>query len=218
MDAKALLARMAWQLYQDIRFVTEQNPTQVVDEDGAKSYNMLLTRAKKAFPTVDIVQDFEPWNARTIKYKDALLVVGQVSSVIAALVGDEAEAQTPAPRPQTQQAPAPAPQQAAPPPRQAAPPPQQQQQQPAPAPRVQQVNTNTPYPVPSQRPAPAAFTPSQQRASHADVQRQSRGVPALNDSLDMEHGEVGPNYDSELYGPNSPPKRNDDGTIPFTLD
>jgi hypothetical protein len=213
MDAKALLARMAWQLYQDIRFIAEQNPTQVMDEDGAKAFNMLLVRAKKAYPTVDIVQDFEPWNPRTIKYKDALLVIGQVSSAIGALLGDDSgelvplAATAPAPAPAAQQPrPAPAPAQSA----AQAPPPR-----PAAQPRVQQVAT--PHPVPSHRSAPPAFTPSQQRPSHAEIQRQSRGVPALNDSLDMEHGEA-PGYDSELYGPNTPPKRNDDGTIPFTLD
>lgn len=87
MDNRHLLRIMARQLYLDMRFITQQSPTQIVDDEGARTYNALLARVREAFPTVDAVRDFNDWAARTIKYKDALVVCGQLHALIAASVG-----------------------------------------------------------------------------------------------------------------------------------
>ncbi len=178
MNAKALLTSMVYQLYSDIRFVTEHNPTQVVDDDGVKVYNALLTRARQVFDDAEPIQEMENWTPRTIKYKDALLVVGQLHAMINAFSGGSVSLPAGAP--------------AAPQHPQASPQPVRQPQQGQPPQQAQ--------------PRPA---------SHAEAQRNARQHPSNNDSLDAVGNE---SYDSELYGPSKPTGRNEDGTIPFSLE
>ncbi len=94
-DTRQLLRVMARQLYMDIRFVTERNPTQVVDDEGAKTYNALLGRLRAAFPNVEALADFGDWSPRTIKYKDALIVAGQLNALIAAALAPEGQTVVP---------------------------------------------------------------------------------------------------------------------------
>lgn len=84
MDQRRLLLLMAERLYEDIKFVTSQNPTQIVDEDGTHAYNVLLAKTRKLFPASEFVAEFVEWNPRTIKYKDALVVAGQLYAMVKA--------------------------------------------------------------------------------------------------------------------------------------
>lgn len=176
MDTKVVLLHMAGRLYEDIKFVTEQNPTQIVDEDGARAYNNLVSRAKKAFTTADFFEDFNEWSPRTIKYKDALVVAGQFCALIEAMSEGQRRVQSITARAAAAPPPSPAPA--------AAP-------QAAPPPRVQ-----------AAPPAPVAQAPAAPKEPIGDQE------PA--DMTDFDH-------DEELYG-NAPLQRNEDGTIPFSLD
>lgn len=89
MDSKRLLTVMAERLYEDIKFVTQQNPVQIVDEDGARAFNALLNRARRHFPGAEPLADFSEWSPRAIKYKDALVVSGQLHAMLRALTGDQ---------------------------------------------------------------------------------------------------------------------------------
>lgn len=84
MDSKRLLVIMAERLYDDIRFVTQQSPTQIVDDDGARAYNLLLAKSRKYYPTIEFLPDFSDWMPRTIKYKDALVASGQLFALLKA--------------------------------------------------------------------------------------------------------------------------------------
>jgi len=90
-DSKRLLMHMARRLYDDIKFVAEQNPKEIVDDDGTSAYNALLFKARRHFADVENVADFPDWSARTIKYKDALVVAGQFCAMLEILCeGDQA--------------------------------------------------------------------------------------------------------------------------------
>lgn len=73
-----VLTALSEQMYRDIHFVAEQNPMQVVDDDTARMFNGLLKEVSKAFPSMIEVCPFEPMTARTLKYKDAVVVMGQL--------------------------------------------------------------------------------------------------------------------------------------------
>ncbi len=103
MDHGALLTHLAERLYRDIRFVTEQNPVQIVDDDGARAFNNLLNRVRTSFGEVDYIQDFQNWSPRTIKYKDALVVVGQLHALLQQLSGS-VSVQAPVPKQQVYEA------------------------------------------------------------------------------------------------------------------
>lgn len=196
MDERVLLLAMAERLYQDIRFVTEQSPVQIVDEDGARAYNKLLARVRAQFSNVSTMEDFQDWSPRSIKYKDALIVAGQLHAIIKALVeptrpsglssipssaGDTQVQTYPGRagiRPQTGHGTARRPSPALPP---------------SDTSRGQAYN-----PLADQTPNPAS-----ERTS-----RSSTHTPLPDRD----------SFDSDLYGSSQPPKRNDDGTIPFTLD
>lgn len=81
--AQAVLVGLARQMYEDIRFITEQNPTQVVDDDTARMFNTLLAEAQQAFRSAPLVFSFNEMSPRTLKYKDALVVVGQLYRLLA---------------------------------------------------------------------------------------------------------------------------------------
>lgn len=168
---------MAERLYEDIKFVTQQNSTQMVDEDGARAYNALLAKARRHYPQVEYVHDFPDWSARTIKYKDALVVAGQFWAMLRALTEPEPRERRPMPV---------SPHQAA-------------SHQGATPPQRDPSSTNIPGlpPPPGTTPLPVDLRPRAQR----EPARVS-GKPV----------------DEELYGSTPPPKRNNDGTIPFTLE
>jgi len=85
MNSFTILVKLAEQMYEDIKFITEANPTQVVDEDTARVYNSLLKEVRRAKPTNGIIQVFEEMSPRTLKYKDALVVVGQLYRILSLL-------------------------------------------------------------------------------------------------------------------------------------
>jgi hypothetical protein len=158
MDPKLLLAIMAQRLYEDVKFIANQNPTQIVDDDGTRTYNSLIAKARRTFAHVENIADFQDWAPRNIKYKDALLVAGQFSAMLDALTADERRI-------------------------------------------AERVSAVTAGPA-AGAPAAAANRP----AVGAPLGAKPDLDPVGNDSLD-----------SELYD-SAPPRRNNDGTIPFTLD
>jgi len=169
MDPKRLLTIMAHRLYEDIKFVAEQNPTQPVDDDGAKAYNSLVAKARKIYGGLDHMADFSDWAARTIKYKDALLVAGQFSAMLEALTAGDTRMPSRSGTSTGTSAPG--------------------------APQV------TPLGLPPRVHVPQGPPPPMPQMPQAPPQAPS------------------PPIDVELYGPAvSTPKRNDDGTIPFSLD
>ncbi len=86
MNPKMLLLHMSHRLYEDIKFVTAQNPTQIVDDDGTRAYNAVLAKTRKYINAGDFMDDFQDWTPRSIKYKDALVAVGQLHAMIQACV------------------------------------------------------------------------------------------------------------------------------------
>ena len=220
MDPKRLLTLMAERLYDDIRFVTEQNPTQIVDDDGARAYNSIITRVRKLYPYVENVADFPDWSPRTIKYKDALVVAGQLAAMLRALMEPAGPMRQGPPQgggapisSSTQGVPnlisAPtslglAAQTSVP---------------------VGQVNAGS---VPIPRPATQNISPSTQGYPRPQMPQQVQNVPPSSQGMmpppppprhQHEPVPVPANpHDPELYGPNRPPRRNDDGTIPFSME
>ncbi len=81
-DKIVLMVSLTQQMYEDIKFITQHNPTQVVDEDTVRMYNSLLNEVRVTMPGVTAVLAFEEMNARTLKYKDALVVVGQLMRLL----------------------------------------------------------------------------------------------------------------------------------------
>ncbi len=86
-DQRILLAAMSRQLYEDIKFVTQQSPTQIVDDEGARAFNTLLGKTRHLYQNIEFVQDFQDWTPRTIKYKDALVIAGQLFAMLNQLTG-----------------------------------------------------------------------------------------------------------------------------------
>lgn len=111
---QSVLLGLAQQMYEDIKFITSQNPTQVVDEDTTRIFNHLLNDVKQGYMNVPQVFAFEAMSPRTLKYKDALVVAGQVYRLLALVSDGGAPAARPQPRPAPQQQGAPH-QQGAPP-------------------------------------------------------------------------------------------------------
>jgi hypothetical protein len=207
MDDRRLLLALAERLYQDIKFVTEQSPVQIVDDDGARAFNTLLGRVRSAFGNVDIVRDFTDWAPRNIKYKDALVAAGQLHAFLSVVVesgvpislgtGRHAAAmQTTLPPP-----PLPAPLQAdtAPPTRS--------------APGMR--------PVAPRAPAAGGATPISAYGLASNTPNPYGGNRTASATPDHPSSGQVPKLDPELYGDSpvpSTPRRNEDGTIPFTLD
>lgn len=85
MNHFSLLVKLTEQMYQDIRFVAENNPTQVVDDESTRMFNAVLAQLKLTKPQASIFTMFVDMNPRTLKYKDALVVVGQLRCTAKAL-------------------------------------------------------------------------------------------------------------------------------------
>ncbi|MBI5155124.1 hypothetical protein HZA57_07800 [Candidatus Poribacteria bacterium] len=77
-----ILVGMTRQMYEDIKFIAEQNPTQVVDDETAYVYNQLLNDVRTNFPGVPMVFAFKDMSPRTLKYKDALVMAGQMACLL----------------------------------------------------------------------------------------------------------------------------------------
>jgi hypothetical protein len=199
MDSRRLLTLMADRLYDDIKFVAEQNPTQIVDEDGTRAYNALVQKARNHFPHIEHMADFVDWNPRTIKYKDALVASGQLAAMLSALVAEGVPSAPARIAPPTPHPPAHAP--ATPPPSQRAAPPQP----PAPAPMPPQASS--PSPMPDRTP----------KNFDADTPMPIPTRPAMPKPVKNPTDFDEPDHEVELYG-RKPVKRNEDGTIPFSLD
>ncbi|MCC6547872.1 hypothetical protein IT570_11970 [Candidatus Sumerlaeota bacterium] len=232
MEPKRLLVVLAERLYDDIRFVTQQNPTQIVDDDGARAYNLLLAKSRKYFPGLEYLPDFPDWQPRTIKYKDALVAAGQLFALLTA-AQDSGEDFL---RPQRPAAPPAASSSSAPP------------SAPSPSPSSTSSFRGVPPPpsdnsgrqdatesrrsssqmpgITTSLPPLAAASP----ASHASPQAPAPpkpiiprrpaapGPPPPPMSSPGSRGGVEDLQDAELYGSRPVPKRREDGTIPFTME
>lgn len=180
MNKKLMLFQMASRLYEDIKFVTELNSTQIVDEDGAKAYNSLLHKVKSQFNLGEFEEDLAEWSPRTIKYKDALVAAGQLFAMVEALVGSEVR-------------------------RELTPPPSHA---PAPSPRMEPRAVPAAAPVP---PAPPPDAPANPGPPPRAPLQNHQMAPHESQNSDFD------DMDTELYG-SDPIIRNEDGTIPFSLD
>lgn len=86
-----LLSLLTQQMYDDIKFISENNPTQVVDEDTARMFNTLLKDIRLAQPEQEMFNFFFEMSPRTLKYKDALVVCGQLNCLVNALSNSEVD-------------------------------------------------------------------------------------------------------------------------------
>jgi hypothetical protein len=86
--SQEILVGLARQMYDDIRFITEHNPTQVVDDDTARVFNTLLLEVQQTFRSTPMVFAFNEMSARTLKYKDALVVMGQLYRLLRLMTQD----------------------------------------------------------------------------------------------------------------------------------
>lgn len=81
-DSRRILSFLALQLYRDVRFVTQLNPVNIVDEETSASFNALLVEAKRLFPGNPILDTFREMSPRNVKYKDAVIVAGQLAAFL----------------------------------------------------------------------------------------------------------------------------------------
>jgi hypothetical protein len=80
---KAALNPLARQMYDDIRFNAATNPTAPLDEDTTRLFNALLRFSRESYPGQATLESIAEMTPRTIKYKDALVVVGQLTVFLA---------------------------------------------------------------------------------------------------------------------------------------
>lgn len=86
-DARRTLAFLARQLYRDVHFVTQLNPVNIVDDETAQSFNALLGEARRMFPGNNMLATFKDMAPRNIKYKDAVIVAGQLAAFLQLATG-----------------------------------------------------------------------------------------------------------------------------------
>ena len=79
---KTVLTALARQFYDDIRFNAANAPTMAVDEDTTRLFNILLRQAREVYPGVSALEGFTDMIPRTIKFKDALVVAGQLHTIL----------------------------------------------------------------------------------------------------------------------------------------
>jgi hypothetical protein len=219
-DPGLLLLALARRMYEDVKFIAQSNPTQVVDEDTTYIFNHLLNEVRQQFMNVEHVFAFKLMEARTLKYKDALVLSGQlyelmtvitssgvpnsgikstVVSRMAESAADEGNFAAPGGVPTGS---APGAMQATTGP--SAPQPAAQPVQPPPAAPLPAVPPQPP-PVAAPRPAISQMHPSHAAATAQPPRPAPRAAAPSGDPHDL-----------ELYGP-KPPKLNEDGTIPFSI-
>ncbi len=80
---KAALNPLARQMYDDIRFNAATSPTAPLDEDTTRLFNALLRFSRESYPGQATLESIAEMTPRTIKYKDALVVVGQLTVFLA---------------------------------------------------------------------------------------------------------------------------------------
>jgi hypothetical protein len=80
---KAALNPLARQMYDDIRFNAASNPTAPLDEDTTRLFNALLRYSRESYPGQATLESITEMTPRTIKYKDALVVIGQLTVFLA---------------------------------------------------------------------------------------------------------------------------------------
>lgn len=85
---KAILAALARQMYDDIRFNAANAPTMAVDEDTTRLFNILIRQTREVLPRLAVLEGFVDMIPRTIKYKDALIVAGQLHTILRYQAGD----------------------------------------------------------------------------------------------------------------------------------
>jgi len=88
MNRRQLLLEMARQLYEDCQTIAENNSTQPLDEDGCSMFNTLLQEMQAEFPECDLLLKFREIPARSVKFKDAMLITGQLQRIAAHLLDD----------------------------------------------------------------------------------------------------------------------------------
>ncbi len=86
-DARRTLSFLARQLYRDVHFVTQLNPVNIVDEETAHSFNSILGEARRLFPGNNVLGTFKDMAPRNIKYKDAVIVAGQLAAFLELVTG-----------------------------------------------------------------------------------------------------------------------------------
>lgn len=218
-ELRSLIANMARQMYDDVRFVTEANALQPLDEDTTRHINHLLRLTRECYPNVRVLEPFQEMAPRTIKYKDTVMILGQLKEVLGLLESAEmpvagpslirssgSSNSVPLPSlspvsaiPVSSKAAAITPQPQMP----AKPPARQTTAFPYSAVTdadevVSPLRPPTPMPKPRVVPGAPIMPPSPMPP----------GAPAATK----------PVSDEELYGPNPPARRNADGTVPFSLD
>lgn len=104
MIKRRLLFEMTRQFYEDCKYIAENNSTQPLDEDGCATFNAILQEAQTEFPEYELLLKFREMPPRSVKFKDAMLVAGQLHRIVANLTelsgrGTGAEAPKAAPRP-----------------------------------------------------------------------------------------------------------------------
>ncbi len=81
MSSNLLLLEMARQFYEDCRYIADNNSTQPVDEDTCLMFNTLLTEMQQAYPSCGHLHHFREMPARSLKFKDAVIVAGQLYTI-----------------------------------------------------------------------------------------------------------------------------------------
>jgi len=89
MDRRRLLLGIAKQFYEDCRFISETNATQQVDEDTCLMFNNLLRETQAAFSVCVYLNGFREFPPRSVKFKDAVVVAGQLLAVIRFLCNED---------------------------------------------------------------------------------------------------------------------------------
>lgn len=209
-DIRALIASMARQMYDDVRLVTEANALQPLDEDTTRHINHLLRMTRDCYPNVRLLDPFQDMAPRTIKYKDTVMIIGQLKELLTQLEAADLPATSVSVVRTSASSTA--------------------VNMPAIPASTRTTLNLTPQPhmpaKPGGRPASSAFpyVPAQTDSDEPAVPamppppmpkpRVVPGAPIMAPAPAMKNATA----DEELYGPVPPSRRNADGTVPFSLD
>lgn len=184
-----VLLGLAEQMYEDIKFVAQLNPTQVVDDDSTRMFNGLLNEVRINCPGAMGIISFEEMTPRTLKYKDALVVVGQLRMLLR--ISEKLDLQ----RLSKESLRRVMENESLDESLDTDPPPASRLDQPVPADRRPKTGIDVQAPgTPARRATPRPVSPA------------ATPAPASY------------SHDPELYGEKPPVRLNDDGTVPFVLD
>lgn len=104
MDNRLLLLELSRQLYEDFRFLAQNNSTQQVDEDSSLVFNTVLREAQTLFSNCTFIQHFREFAPRNVKVKDAMVVSGQLYTLLHHLLETEFPAISAPPKQSEEQA------------------------------------------------------------------------------------------------------------------